>query len=41
MIKAYKFGLCVDEENDDDDVRDDQTKPMADTNSIFDDFNRK
>jgi hypothetical protein len=42
MIKAYKFGLCVDEENDDDDdVRDDQTKSMADTNSIFDDFNRK
>jgi hypothetical protein len=41
MVKAYKFGLCVDEENEDHDVRNDQTKSMADTNSIFDDFNRK
>jgi hypothetical protein len=39
MIKAYKFGLCVvDEEND---VRTDENKSMSDTNSICNDFDRK
>jgi hypothetical protein len=39
MIKAYKFGLCVDEDNND--VRSDQNRSMSDTNLIFDDFDRK
>jgi len=55
MMKAYKFGLCIDEDNDirsnDDDGggggggggggNGDQNKSMSDTNSIFNDFDRK
>ena len=38
MIKAYKFGLCVEEEND---ISGDQCKPMPDANAVDDGFDRK